>query len=125
MEKRQHNEVTLKVKYDALSDLDKGISNQEVVKKYDIPASTLSTRKKNKEKIFKAFEQSSLKRQRVKTDKYEKLNKALLTWFTSMRGNNIPINGPILMEKAQDFAKAFNYDNFSASNGWLRGWKER
>ena len=42
-----------------------------------------------------------------------------------MCGNNIPINGPILLEKAHEFAKAFNYNDFTTSNGWLRGWKER
>ena len=56
---------------------------------------------------------------------YEKLAKALLKWFTSMRGNNIPIIGPIRLEKAHEFAKAFNYNDFTASNGWLKGWKER
>ena len=76
-------------------------------------------------KIFEAFQNSSLKQQRVKTGTYEKLNEALLKWFTSMRGNNIPINGPILLEKAHEFAKAFNQNDFAASNGWLRGWKER
>ena len=29
----------------------------------------------------------------------KKVNQALLTWFTSMRGNNIPINGPLLFRK--------------------------
>ena len=29
----------------------------------------------------------------------KKVNQALLTWFTSMRWNNIPINGPLLLEK--------------------------
>ena len=53
----------------------------------------------------------------MKTGTYEKLNEALLKWFTSMRGNNIPINGPILLEKAHEFAKAFNYKDFAASNG--------
>ena len=42
-----------------------------------------------------------------------------------MRGNNIPIIGPIRLEKAHEFAKAFNYNDFTASNGWLKGWKER
>jgi len=101
------------------------MSNKDASIKYSVPSSTLSTWKNNKEKIFLAFKNSSLKRQRVKTDKYEKLNESLLTWFTSMRGNNIPINGPILIEKAREFATAFNYENFPASNGWLRGWKER
>ena len=42
-----------------------------------------------------------------------------------MRGNNIPINSPILLEKAYLFAKSFDYKDFTALNGWLRGWKER
>ena len=56
----------------------------------------------------------------MKNETYEKLNEA----FTSMRGNNIPINGPILLEKAHEFAKTFNYNDFTATNGWLRGWRE-
>ena len=44
---------------------------------------------------------------------------ALLKLFTSMRGSNIPISGPILLEKAHEFAKAFSYNDFTTSNGWL------
>ena len=122
--KGNHHEVTLKVKYEALKELKKDRSNKDNANQVSISGSTLATQKKNKEKIFEAFQNSSLKRQRVKTGTYEKLNEALLKWFTSMRGNNIPMNGPILLEKAHEFAKAFNYNNFTASNGWLRGWKE-
>ena len=61
----------------------------------------------------------------MKTGTNEKLNEALLKRLTSMCGNNIPISRPILLEKAHEFAEAFNYNNFAASNGWLRGWKER
>ena len=32
----------------------------------------------------------------------EKNNQALLMWFTSMRGNNIPIIGPLLLEELAD-----------------------
>ena len=59
-------------------------------------------------KIFEAFQNSSLKQQRVKTGTYEKSNEALLKWFASMPGNNIPVNGPIFLEKTHQFAKAFN-----------------
>ena len=58
--------------------------------KFSIPGSTLATRKNNKEKIFEAFQNSSLKWQRVKTWIYKKLNENFLKWFTSMRGSNIP-----------------------------------
>ena len=123
--KRKHHEVTLKVKYEALKKLEKGRPHKEVVNQFSIPGINLATWKKNKEKIFEASQNSSVKQQRVKTGTYEKLNKALLKWFTLMRGNNIPINDPILLEKAHEYAKAFNYNDFTASNGWLRGWKEK
>ena len=115
--KSKHQEVTLKVKYEALKELEKGRQNKDIAKQYGIPGSTLASCKKNKEKIFDAFENSSLKCQRIKTGTYEKLNEVLLKWFTLMHGNNIPINGPILLEKAHEFGKAFDYKNFTALNG--------
>ena len=55
----------------------------------------------------------------LRKKKWKKINDALLKWFTFMRANNIPINGPILLGKALEFAKAFNYGDLKASNGWL------
>ena len=119
--KRKHHKVTLKVKYEALKELEKGRPYKDVANQSSIPGSTLATWKKNKEKIFEAFPNSSLKRQRVKPGTYEKFNETLLNWFTSIRGNNILINSPILLEKSHEFAKAFNYSDFTVSNGWLTG----
>ena len=79
--KRKHHEVTLKVKYEALKEIEKGRPNKGVANQYSIPGSTFATWKKNKEKILEAFQNSSLKRQRVKTRTYEKLNEALLVTF--------------------------------------------
>ena len=69
--KRKHHEVTLKVKYKALKELEKGRPNKDVANQFNIPGSTLATWKKNKEKIFEVFQNSSLKRQKVKTGTYE------------------------------------------------------
>ena len=57
---------------------DKDVANQ-----CSIPGSTLFTETK-----------------RVETGTCEKLNEVLLKWFVSMRGNNIPLNDPVLLEKA-------------------------
>ena len=54
--KRKHHEVTLKVKYEALKGLEKGRSNKDVANQFSIPGSTLAIWKKNKEKIFEAFQ---------------------------------------------------------------------
>ena len=117
--KRKHHEVTstLKVKCETLKELEKGKPNKDVANQFSILGSTLATWKKNKEKIVEAFQNSSLKEQRVKTGRYEKLNEALLKWLTSMPGNNISINGPIPLEKVHEFAKVFNYKDLAASNG--------
>ena len=117
--------MTLKVKYEVLKELEKGRPNKDVANHFSITGSTLASWNNSKEKIFEAFQNSSLKRRRVKTQTYEKLNKALLKWFTSMPGNKISTNGPILLEKAYEFATGFNYNDFTASNGKLRGRKRR
>ena len=65
--KKKHHEVTVKVKYKVLKELEKGRPNKGVANQFSIPGSTLATWKNNKEKIFEAFQNSSLKRQRVKT----------------------------------------------------------
>ena len=36
---------------------------------------------------------------------YEKVNQALLTWFTPMRGNNIPISGTPRLEELANLLK--------------------
>ena len=73
---------------------------------------------------MKAFQNLSPKLQRVKTGTYKKFNKALLKCFTSLRSNNILISGPIFLEKAHEFAKAFNYNDYTSSKGWLGGWRK-
>ena len=54
--KSKHHEVTLKVKYEALKEVEKGRSNKGVGNQFSIPGSTFATWKKSKEKIFEAFE---------------------------------------------------------------------
>ena len=59
--------MTLKVKYEALKELETSRPNKGVANQFSIPGSTLATWKNNKEKIFEAFQNPSLKQQRVKT----------------------------------------------------------
>ena len=59
--KGKHHEVTLKVKYEALKEPEKGRSKKGVANQFSIPVSALSTSKKNREKFFEAFQNSSLK----------------------------------------------------------------
>ena len=49
--KRKHYAVTLKVKYEALKELEKGRPNKSVANQFRIPGSTLATWKKNRNNL--------------------------------------------------------------------------
>ena len=106
--KQGHIEKSYKIKYKALKELEKGIPRKDVAQMFQVPKNTLSTWKKSKEKIYKCYE-SGLGATRIKPEKYEALNKALMKWLLIMRSENIPINGPMLKEKAHEFAGELNF----------------
>ena len=96
-------------------ELEKGKTNKEVSKFFNVPPNTLSTWKKNKDKIFDAFRQGNLAK-RVKVDTYDQVNGAILKWFKIMRAENVQISGSLMKEKALYFAKKLSFENFQASD---------
>nr|XP_037290802.1 tigger transposable element-derived protein 4-like [Rhipicephalus microplus] len=42
-----------------------------------------------------------------------------------MRSQDIPLNGPVILAKAANFALQLDYDGFAASDGWLHRFRER
>lgn len=45
-------------------------------------------------------------------------------WIKRVRDYNLPISGPLIQEKAAEFAKSFGL-TFQASSGWLEKFKSR
>ena len=68
---------------------------------------------------------SNPKRLKLKAAANEDLDKAIYKWFLSARNSNIPISGQILKEKATQYARELEIENFQASNGWIERWKAR
>ena len=122
--KRSLNETSMKNKYDALKELEKGVPQKEVILRFGVQKSTLSTWKRKKTKIEKVYH-AGLGNKRMPLEKYKDLNKALMKWFLNCRSENIPLNGPLLKEKAIAFATELKIDKFQASDGWLEKWKKR
>ena len=80
--KRRHNEHTLGMKYAALTEIDRGLSNKDVSKKFNVPKSILSNWNKNREKIIAAFKSSGgTKKQRIKEGTYEQVNLACINGY--------------------------------------------
>ena len=105
-------------------ELEKGKTNKEVAQLFGVPASTLSTWRNNKGKIFQAFQQESVTTKSVKVNTYDQVNKAVLKWFKRLRSENVPFNGMLIKEKTLYFAKQLTFKNFQASDGWLDKWKK-
>ena len=113
-----------KIRYKGLKELDKGTPHKDIGRMFEIPKNTLSTCKKHKEKIYENYERE-LGATRVKPEKYETVNKAVMKWLLIMLRKNIPKNGPFLFkEKDQEFAAQLNLEDFHASNGWLKKLKK-
>ncbi|GFS96812.1 tigger transposable element-derived protein 4 [Trichonephila clavipes] len=94
----------------------------DVAKAFEIPLSSLSTILKNKEKILSTS--SSRVRKRVSKGNFPRLEQCLVSWMRQCRGQNIPMDGSLLKEKAKAFAKELRIE-FSASEGWLTNFKQR
>ena len=98
-----------------------------IAENFQIPETTLSTIIRNKSKFNEAFEQSQFEpeRKRLRTAMYEDLEEVLLKWIGQARSLNMPLGGPIILEKANNFAQKLGYSTFKCSTGWLEKFKVR
>ena len=117
--------ISIEEKMKILNEVDKNshLNRVQIAKNLDIPVTTLNGIVANRETIINNSFQTS-KNKKIKKAKYEDIEKNLLVWFKQARAANIPINGPILKEKAEEIAKTLNIE-FIASNGWIDRMKKR
>lgn len=121
--KRTLNTLTIERKTKVIEAVEAGTKRKkEIAAEFNIPVSTLSTILKNKDKIMSSVGKS-VKRQREA--EYPDIEKCTYKWFLSCRSQNIPISGPLIREKAVQFAKKLKHSNFAASVGWLGNFKKR
>ena len=122
--KRKLKNAKLIQKCQIIRQTEKGMTNKEASEKFGVPKNTISTWMKKKDKLFEGLEQSSSDAKKMRRCDYEQVDKAVFKWFSLHRSQNVPIDGPILKEKAFQFAKSFNFPTFKASDGWLDKWKK-
>ena len=114
--KRKLNNVKLVEKCKIIKLIEKGMTNKEASDKFNVPKSTISTWMKNKSKLLKGLKQSS-ETKKLRGCDYSQIDQAVFKWFTLQRSQNIPIDGPLLKEKALYFAEKINLPDFKASDG--------
>jgi hypothetical protein len=61
----------------------------------------------------------------LKQSPFEELESLLDAWFKQARGSNAVISGSLLREKALHIATRLGIEDFTASTGWINGFKQR
>ena len=111
MSKRKRNDLSLADKYEVVKLLDQKLSQTEISKKLGCSQSQISRISAKHDDIRNQYESNANpdhKRQR--SGKSGDVETPLTTWFTNAMSRDIPINGPILEEKAKDLARELKGD---------------
>jgi len=99
---------------------------KDIATEFGIPTSTLSTILKNADEIIQRSTLcDNLNLERKRNAEFPDIEECLLKWFKQYRDRNVSIGGPIMQQKAEFFAKSLGYNDFRASNGWLKKFKKR
>ncbi|KFQ20678.1 Tigger transposable element-derived protein 4, partial [Mesitornis unicolor] len=124
---RRKKSISIEEKIDIISAVESGKKKADIAAQYGIKKNSLSSIMKNKEKVLEAFEslQFDPKRKRLRTALYADLEEALMKWYRIAQCLNVPVNGPMLRHKANDFAQKLGHNDFKCSNGWLDRFKSR
>ena len=107
MDEMKQQQFSVKEKCEILLEVEKG----GIAKKYGISPSTVSTFLKQKSKIEQNIDVDAFgpQQKKMRTADYEEVGKAVYTWFVEMRAKNIPINGPLLCERARYLARSLGF----------------
>lgn len=96
MATRKRKCLAVNDKVEIIKDIERGVKNVDVCKKYGISSSSVSTLVKNKDKIFSSFEENVIHAKKIRTCHLTDVDDALLQWFKIQRNAGLPIDGTIL-----------------------------
>lgn len=130
--KRILNFLSIEKKVEMLKRVDGGLTAKRVCELYDVGLSTVYDLIKQKDKLYKAYEESDCKNQMkfrktlYKPRSGDDFDKVLMEWFKLRRSEGMPITGQILKLQARKYHTDMNIQMpMTFSNGWLRSFIQR
>ena len=126
--KRKRVDLSLEDKFKLIKESESGKSQRLLAQMFGCGKTQVQTTLKDKDKYVKAYLEDNLdgSKKRLKfSSPYEELNTVVWEWFVKCTSANLPISGPLIQEKAKEFATQLNLQDFKASNGWLDAFKKR
>jgi len=71
------------------------------------------------------FETKLLRTKQLASEQHKDLEKAVFEWFKKQRLYNVPVSGPMLIEKTQLLAEGLKMEDFKCSASWVLGFRQR
>jgi hypothetical protein len=123
MSKRK--QFTIEEKANLIFRLKNGEKNSDLANELGVGHSTISNIWKARDKIEQMFQNEKLSVKKLRNCTHMDLDTVLLRWFKNQRNLCIPINGPILQQKANELAEGLGKHNFNCSTGWIQRFRSR
>ncbi|KAH8031756.1 hypothetical protein HPB51_020827 [Rhipicephalus microplus] len=98
-----------------------------VARELGVARSTTALILKDKDKVMKCEDQSQLapSRKQPRLGDFQLIDPAVLTWFKDVRAQNVPLPGPLIQEKAREFAAILIVTDFEAYSGWHHRFRQQ
>ena len=94
-------------KMDVVKALGEKKTQNEIAKEFGISQTQVSRIKKNKDRIRSEWKSGTHNdRKRKRSGKNKDVEEGLFLWFEQARSKNVPISGPLLIEKCKKIAEA-------------------
>ena len=130
-QKRKRTDFTLKEKLEII-DAAKKEPNQsklvrEISKKWGVEVKRTTVKGILSKDAIEAAIKAGVPSKRMKlTQPHDpKLDEGVLMWLKQARGQNLPVSGDLIKEKAMKLAELMHIPDFMASDGWLDSFKKR
>ena len=120
--------MTLAEKIQGIDAVNNGKSHRSVALLFGVGHTQVNTIIGQKEAIKTAYQEgmnATIKILAPRNMQYAEIDSDVWSFFCEARSKCIPTNGPMLQSKANESVICHNYNNFTASNGWLKSFCDR
>ena len=120
--------MTLGEKISLIDAVENGLSDHAVAFKFECGCTQVKQIMLHKDTFRTAYQEgmnANIKYLVPRNMQYPKIDKQVWNFFCLGQSKCIPINGPMLQSEMNKCAMKLNYNNFTASNGWLKSFCAR
>ncbi|XP_072007125.1 tigger transposable element-derived protein 5 [Engystomops pustulosus] len=122
---------SIKDKLQAIQRVKNGERQASVSRDFGVPGGTLRGWLKDEQKLRWFLEQLGgdvgTQRKKMRLANEEEIDRAVYSWFITLRQQGVPLSGPIIQAQAETFSKQIYGEDctFKASHGWFWRWQKR